>query len=82
MPGSIFCELEKAFGYVRHDILLSKLPYYAIRGKAQLLLESHHQNRYQRVQIMNLYLNSNTVSGWIKMRYGCHRVQSWARCYF
>ena len=40
MAGSIFCDLEKAFDYVNRDILLSKLPYYGISGKAKLLLES------------------------------------------
>jgi len=61
MAGSIFCDLEKVFDSVNHDILLSKLPYYGISGKAKLLLDSYLQNRYQRVQITNLYLNSNTV---------------------
>jgi len=55
---------------VDHDILLSKLPYYGISGKAKLLLESYLQNRYQRVHITNSYLNSNAVSKWTKIKYG------------
>ena len=56
MAGSIFCDLEKAFDPVNHDILLSKLRYYGISGKAKLLIESYLQNtcRYQRVQITNM----------------------------
>ena len=30
MAGSIFCNLEKAFNSVNHDLLLSKLPYLLI----------------------------------------------------
>jgi len=67
--GSIFCDLEKDFDSVNHDILLSKLPYYGISGKAKLLLESYFWNRYQRVQITNSYLNSNTVSKWTIIKY-------------
>ena len=70
MIGSIFCDLEKAFDSVNHDILLSKPPYYGIRGKAKLLVESYLQNRYQRVQIINSYINANTVSEWTKIRHG------------
>ena len=64
MAGRVFCDLEKAFNYVNHDILLFKLLYYGISGKAKLLLESYLQNRYQRVHISNSYLNSNTISKW------------------
>jgi len=70
LAGSIFCDLEKAFDSVNLDILLSKLSYYGISGKAKLLLESCFQNRYQRFHITNWYLNSNTVSKWTKTKYG------------
>jgi hypothetical protein len=70
MAGSIFCDLEKAFDSVNHDLLLSKLLYYGINGKAKLLLESYLKNRYQRVQITNSYNNSNTDSKWTKIKYG------------
>ena len=69
MAGSIFCNLEKAFDSANHDLLLSKLPYYGISGKAKLLLASYLQNRYQGVQIINSYLNSNTVSKRTKIKY-------------
>jgi len=48
MAGSIFCDLKKAFNSVNHDLLLSNLRYYGVRGKAKLLLESYLQNRYQK----------------------------------
>jgi hypothetical protein len=69
MVGSIFCDLEKAFDSVNHDTLLSKLPYYEISGKAKLLLDSYLQNRYQRFQITNSYLNTTTTSNWTKIKY-------------
>ena len=65
MAGSILSDLEK--DSVNHDILLSKLLYYGIIGKTKLLLESYLQNTYQRVHIINSYLNSNTVSKWTKI---------------
>ena len=80
--GSIFCDLAKAFDCVNHDLLLFKLPYYGINGKAKLLLELYLQNRYQRVPIVNLYLDSNTVSEWIKIKFGVCGVQFSAHCYF
>jgi hypothetical protein len=32
--GEIFCDLEKAFGCVTHDILLNKLNFCGIQGMA------------------------------------------------
>ena len=70
MVGNIFCDLEKAFDSVNHDILQLKLLYYGINGKAKLLFESYLQDRYQRVHITNSHLNSDTASKWIKIKHG------------
>ena len=70
MTDSIFFDLEKAFNSVNHDILLSKLPYYGISCKGKLLLKLYLQNTYQKVQIINSYLTSNTVSEWTRIKYG------------
>jgi hypothetical protein len=44
--GGIFCDLEKAFDSVNHNILLSKLEFYRITGKNNALYKSYLENRY------------------------------------
>jgi hypothetical protein len=51
--GGIFCDLEKAFDCVNHDILLSKLETYRITGTNKELYHFYHKSRYQRVVICN-----------------------------
>ena len=70
MIGSIFCDLEKAFDTVNHSLLIQKLSYYGIRGKAKLVIESYLSNRYQRVQLNNSSQNFNAVSGWTEVKRG------------
>jgi len=61
--GGIFCDLEKAFNCVNHDIRLSKLKFYGITNKANALIKSYLNDRYQRVLVDNKYSNT-TSSGW------------------
>jgi hypothetical protein len=49
----IFCELEKAFDCVDHDILLFKLKCYSITGSDYALYESYLSNKYMRTVIYN-----------------------------
>ena len=47
----IFVDLHKAFDTVEHDILLSKLEHYGIRGLANEWFKSYLSNRKQHVSI-------------------------------
>ena len=51
--GLIFLDLKKAFDTVNHNILLSKLNHYGIRGIADSLLSSYLTNWKQSVTINN-----------------------------
>jgi hypothetical protein len=44
--GGIFCDLEKAFDCVNHDLLMKKLKFYGIVGNAYALIKSYHIDRY------------------------------------
>jgi hypothetical protein len=68
--GSVFCDLQKAFDTVNHALLLDKLEYYGIKGKAKKLIESYLRERYQRVQITTLGLCNKTLSNWTKINQG------------
>ena len=51
---AIFLDLAKAFDSVDHRILLKKLDYYGIRGKALQLFESYLDSRSQYVKVNNV----------------------------
>ena len=68
--GSVFCDLQKAFDTVDHDLLLVKLYYYGIRGKANKLIKSYLLKRYQRVQIITQKPSNKALSNWIKITQG------------
>jgi len=60
LVGEIFCDLEKAFDGVNHDILLCKLKFYGISDKALQLYQSYLGNRYCRTAIYNGKENSKS----------------------
>ena len=67
--GGIFCDLEKAFNCLNHDILLSKLEFCGITSKANAVLKPYLNDRHQRGRIDNRYSNT-TFSGWGLVKQG------------
>jgi len=67
--SGLFLDLQKAFDCVNHDILLSKLNFYGISGKANKLLESYIKDRYQRVVMKDKFSNKLT-SKWEQIKHG------------
>jgi len=68
--GGIFCDLEKAFDFVNHVILLPKCEFYGFRGTNNALLRLYLIGRYQRVLIDNNSSNNTTISEQGKIKHG------------
>ena len=62
LVSEIFCDLQKAFDCVNHNILLKKIKYYGITGTAYKLMQSYLHNRYQRTVIKDKNLNKMSSS--------------------
>jgi len=67
--GGIFCDLQKAFGYLNHKMLLDKLEFYGIEGKFKTLIVSYLTCRHQKV-ILNNNANTNSSLKWELIKNG------------
>jgi len=65
---------------MNHDILLLKLKFYGVIGKAYTLIKSYLKDRYQRVLIDNRHYNSIS-SDWAKLNTMSLRVQYLVLCF-
>jgi hypothetical protein len=68
--GGIFCDVEKAFDCVNHNMLLSKLEFYEVVGKFNILISSFLKYRYQKVLTDNRKTHNSTSSGWEIVKHG------------
>jgi len=68
MVGGIFCDIQKAFDCINHNILLTKLEVYGITEIIYKLLKSYLKGRYQR-GVLNNYSYSS-YSNWGETRPG------------
>ena len=62
--GGIFFDLKKAFDCLNHDILLSRLQFYGVKGTPRSWIASYLQNRYMRVHITDNKSNHSRFSAW------------------
>jgi hypothetical protein len=53
----LFCNLQKAFDCVNHNILLEKFKFYGISGIVSKLMRSYWENRYQRLSTEDINHN-------------------------
>jgi hypothetical protein len=66
----IFCDIEKAFDCVNHNILLHKLGIYGIRRNSKNLYTQYLRDRYQRVILKENSACDDIVSFWSKIQHG------------
>jgi hypothetical protein len=68
MVGGMFCDLQKAFVCVNHNIPLTKLEFYGIIGITYKLIKSYLGGRHQRVVLNNH--SCSLCSNWGKITHG------------
>ena len=71
LVGGIFCNSEKPFDCVKHEVLLCKLEFYGIVGNVHALIKSYLRDSNQRVLTNTKMMYLHTTSDWDRIK---HRV--------
>jgi hypothetical protein len=66
----LFCDVEKAFDCINHNILLYKLEIYGISGVSHKLYSQYLMGRYQHVNLEDRLTSINITSNWSKIQQG------------
>jgi hypothetical protein len=69
MSQGNFCNIEKAFDCVNHDVL-HKLEIYGVTGTTKELFSQFLSNRYQHVNLRGKLSGQTLTSYWSKIKHG------------
>ena len=69
LVGGLFCDLQKAFDCINHEIHVVKMKFHGISGIANKLEGSYLENRYQRISVNNSKPNK-LYSKWVHVKHG------------
>jgi len=73
ISGGIFCDIEKPFDCVNHNILLAKPKFYGLNGRDYPLHKSYLESIYQRTELYEKEA-CNKDSSQAKLLHGSHKV--------
>jgi len=70
MLEGIFCNLERVFDCVNHEVLLSQSELCGIAGNLHALIRPYLSGRYQRVLRNTKIMYLHTSSDWGRIKHG------------
>jgi len=69
LVGGLFCDLQREFHCLNHEILLSNMRFYGILDITNKLIKSYLRDGYQRV-LLNIENSNKYFSEWEQLKHG------------